>query len=83
MEPFNLQSPIFSFILAVNLKQGEPIEGLAKEMLSRAGGDKYGNKTPLTESSTRKEEPVNIPDGMVAGHVTTPGHGNEQSYYNL
>ena len=34
------------------LKKEELLKGLAKERLKRAGGDKYGNKTPLPKSST-------------------------------
>jgi len=29
-----------------------------KKKLNRAGGDKYGNKTPLTESSTKHEKSI-------------------------
>ena len=34
----------------------ELLKGLAKERLSRAGGDKYGNKTPMFKSSTEDEQ---------------------------
>jgi len=36
-------------------KKEKPLKGLAKKKLNHAGGDKYGNKTPLTESSTKQD----------------------------
>jgi len=38
------------------LAKGKLLKSLAKERLKRAGGDKYGKKPPMSESSTTNEE---------------------------
>jgi len=42
------------------LKKEKLLKELAKEKLKRAGGDKYGNETPLTKSSTASEKPAHV-----------------------
>jgi len=42
------------------LKKEELLKSLAKEKLSRAGGDKYGKKTPLFKSSTKSDKPLHV-----------------------
>ena len=42
------------------LKKEGLLKAIAKEKLKRAGGDKYGNETPLSKSSTASEKPVHV-----------------------
>ena len=46
------------------LRKEEMLKSLAKEKLKAAGGDKYGNKTPLTESSTEHVKPINVREAI-------------------
>jgi len=46
--------------IELTMSKVELLRAKAKEKLRRAGGDKYGNKTPLSESSLANEQPVHV-----------------------
>ena len=51
------------------LRKEEMLKMLAKEKLKAAGGDKYGNKTPLAKSPEGNEKRVNIRETIAKGAV--------------
>jgi len=57
------------------------LKALAKEKLKRAGGDKYGNETLMTKSSTADKQAGTVRESLAKN--TGVGQGTLQRYLRL